>query len=46
MDDAVTTVVRAFLALTPEEKVIAYLDIENAWRALQQEPEAPAPEAT
>jgi hypothetical protein len=37
MSDPAAAVVRDFLALTPDEKIRAYLEIEEAWKVLQGE---------
>jgi hypothetical protein len=43
MSDPAADVVRDFLALTPDEKIRAYLEIEEAWKALQGEVDISAP---
>jgi hypothetical protein len=42
MNEHVAAVVDGFARLTPEEQTAAYLEIESAWKALPDEPEAAA----
>jgi hypothetical protein len=45
MNERVAAVIEGFKNLTDREKIVAYLAIEEIWKAMQAKPIAPRPTA-